>query len=161
VLAGFFSKEIARTRRRNVDVAFLCGLLHDIGKAVLLDNVDRTAAGGEVTVAEPELLAALHEHHVPAGVMLANRWKLPEQIAEAMHCHHEPATAARFQDLALTVAFADALAHHTSPNVFAEPLTEEGLRRHPALAGLNLYPDQVTELLAQKAKALAVAEGMR
>ncbi|MBL8728379.1 MAG: HDOD domain-containing protein [Planctomycetes bacterium] len=161
VLAGFFSKEIARARRRNVDVAFLCGLLHDIGKAVLLDNVDRAAAGGELSVGEPGLLAAVHEHHVAAGVVLANRWKLPEQIAEAMQCHHEPDSASRFRDLALTVAFADVLAHHTAPNLFAEPLAEEALRRHPALAGLNLYPDQVTELLGLKQKALAVAEGMR
>jgi len=161
VLAGFFSKEIGRARRRNVDIAFLCGLLHDVGKAVLLDNVDRVAGDGEIHVAEAELLAAVHEQHVAAGVVLARKWKLPEQIAEAMQCHHEPGTSTRFQDLALTVAFADALAHHTSPNVFAESLTEDQLRCHPVLAGLNLYPDQVTQLLELKQKALDVAEGMR
>lgn len=161
VLAGFFSKEIARTRRRNVDVAFLCGLLHDVGKAVLLDNVDRVAAGGDVQVGEAELLAAMHEHHVAAGVVLAARWKLPDAIAEAMQCHHAPSTSSRFQDLALTVAFADVLAHHTGPSVFAEALTEAELRREPSLAGLNLYPDQVTQLLGLKEQAMAVAEGMR
>lgn len=161
VLAGFFSKEIARARRRNVDIAFLCGLLHDIGKAVLLDNVDRVAGGGEMQVGEADLLAALHEHHVEAGVLLARQWQLPEQIAEAMQCHHDPTTSARFRDLTLTVTFADALAHHTAPNVFAEPLTEAGLAKHPALAGLNLYPDQVQRLLDQKQRALDVAEGMR
>lgn len=161
VLTGFFSKEIARARRRNVDVAFLCGLLHDIGKAVLLDNVDRATSGGDLTFAPAELLAALHEQHVAAGTVLAERWKLPEQIAEAMRCHHEPLLATRFQDLASTVAFADVLAHHVAPNVFAEPPTEEQLRLHPTLAGLNLYPDQVAELLGLRSKALAVAEGMR
>jgi hypothetical protein len=45
--------------------------------------------------------------------------------------------------------------------VFAESLTEDRLRCHPALAGLNLYPDQVTQLLELKQKALDVAEGMR
>ena len=31
-----FAKEIARMRRANVESAFLCGLLHDIGKPVIL-----------------------------------------------------------------------------------------------------------------------------
>ena len=33
VLTAFFTKAIARVRRRNVEIAFLCGLLHDLGKA--------------------------------------------------------------------------------------------------------------------------------
>jgi putative nucleotidyltransferase with HDIG domain len=160
VLAGFFSKEIARSRRRNVEIAFLCGLLHDIGKAVLMDNVDRTL-GAEAGVDGPELLAALHEQHVAAGSVLATQWQLPEQVAEAMRCHHDPLAAARFQDLAATVAFADALSHHVAPNRFATPPTEDTLRRHATLPLLNLYPDQVAQLLGLRERALAVAEGMR
>src|SRR5689334_1155092 len=34
-----FGQEIARMRRWNVDEAFLCGLLHDIGRPVLLQTV--------------------------------------------------------------------------------------------------------------------------
>ena len=38
--SGGFAKEVARTRRVNVESAYLCGLLHGIGKPVVL----RTAA---------------------------------------------------------------------------------------------------------------------
>ncbi|MEN8165476.1 MAG: HDOD domain-containing protein, partial [Acidobacteriota bacterium] len=34
VLTAWFTKEIARAHGHNVEVAFLCGLLHDVGKAV-------------------------------------------------------------------------------------------------------------------------------
>ena len=34
-----YAKEIARLRRSNVEGAFLCGLLHDIGKPVLLQTL--------------------------------------------------------------------------------------------------------------------------
>src|SRR5262245_31222855 len=60
VMTAFFSKEIARTRRRSAEVAFLCGLLHDIGKAVLLANVDRRVTG---RVAMADLGAAMQRHH--------------------------------------------------------------------------------------------------
>lgn len=161
VLAGFFAKEIARQRRRSVDVAFLCGLLHDVGKAVLLDNVDRTAAGRGGGPDEGELMAALHEQHTAAGVVLAASWKLPEPITEAMRCHHAPTSSERFQELAETVAFADALAHLSAASAFAVPPSEAELRAHPALRVLNLYPDQVDALLAMRPRALQVAEGMR
>lgn len=160
VVTGFFAKEIARVRRRNVDVAFLCGLLHDAGKAVLLDNVD-LAGAGDAAIDEAVLVTALAEQHAAAGAVLASQWRLPEQIAEAMQFHHEPSRAQRFRDLAATVAFADALAHHTAPGPFAEPPTDAALRAHPALAVLNLYPDQVGGLLALEARALEVAEGLR
>ena len=34
--SGAFAKEIARVRRLNVESAFLCGLLHSVGKPALL-----------------------------------------------------------------------------------------------------------------------------
>ena len=35
--AGFFAKRIAKERRWNMEEAFLCGLLHGIGRPILLD----------------------------------------------------------------------------------------------------------------------------
>ena len=161
VLTGFYCKEIARQRRRNVEIAFLCGLLHDIGKAVLLNGLDRVVAKGDPPIPTSELLGAVDAQHVAAGALLAREWKLPDQIAEAMQCHHDPAAATRFQDLAMTVTFADLLSHHVAPSMLAEPPTEEQLQRHPVLAALNLYADQVGDLLRMKDRALLVTEGMR
>ena len=159
VLTGFFSKEIARARRRNVEIAFLCGLLHDVGKAVLLNSVE--LAGGGVEHARDELLAAVDEHHVAAGALLAREWRLAEQLVETIECHHDHGAAKRWQDLAMTVGYADLLAHHVAPSVLASPTSEAALRAHPVLAGLNLYSDQVTQLLGMKGQALQVVEGLR
>ena len=161
VLTGFFAKEIARLRRRNVEIAFLCGLLHDVGKAVLLDNADRAMGDGALRLPLDELLEVLHEHHVAAGTMLAREWRLADQFVEAIQCHHSTGEAKRFQDLAMTIGFADVLAHHTAASVFAAAPLEEELRSHPLLEALDLYPDQVTTLLAMKGQALAVTESLR
>jgi putative nucleotidyltransferase with HDIG domain len=161
VLAGFYTKEIARMRRRNVEIAFLCGLLHDLGKAVLLNNVDRVVGKGDLEIPIGYLLHAVDEQHVQAGTLLAAEWKLPEQIAEAVLFHHDYSLAQRFQDMAMTVCLADLLSHHIAPGPFCEPPTEDALKAHPVLAGLNIYPDQLDELLAKRDRALLVTEGLR
>ncbi|MCA8974995.1 MAG: HDOD domain-containing protein [Planctomycetes bacterium] len=161
VLTGFFTKEIARMRRRNVEIAFLCGLLHDVGKAVLLDNIDRVLGKRELKIPVPDMLAAIEEQHIPAGRMLSIEWKLPDQIAESIEHHHDFESAERFQDMAMTVCLADLLSHVIVPNVFYTELSADDLRAHPVLAGLNMYSDQVDELLALKERALAVTEGMQ
>lgn len=161
VLTGYYTKEIARLRRRNVEIAFLCGLLHDLGKAVLLNNVDRVAGKAELAIPVDQLLAAVDEQHVHAGVLLASEWKLPAQIAEAVQCHHDYAAAKHFQDMAMTVCLADLLSHHIAPGPFCPPPTEEALKGHTVLVGLNLYPDQLQELLDKRERALLVTEGMQ
>ncbi len=161
LLAGFFTKEIARLGRRNVEVAFLCGLLHDVGKAVLLGSVDQVIGKGEAMPSVGDVLTAVHEQHVAAGCLLAAEWKLPEQIGEAIRGHHEPAKAKHFPELTMTVALADALAHHVAPSVLAPPVGEQELRQHEALDVLNVYPDQLDALLALRDRALHVTEGMR
>lgn len=159
VLTGFFTKEIARMRRRNVEIAFLCGLLHDVGKALLLNNVDK--AGGSTSMPVADLHHAVHEHHVAAGVLLAEQWKLPDQVKESIACHHNLGEAQNFADMSMMVCLADQLSHVCVPAALAESITEDELRAHPVLVGLNLYRDQADELLGMKERALEVTESMR
>ena len=161
VLTGFYTKEIARLQRRNVEIAFLCGLLHDLGKAVLLNSVDRVLGKEQMAVPVAELLQAVHEQRVPAGALLASAWQLPPQVAEAIACHHEPMQAKSYADMAMAVCLADQLSHFLLPSEFAAAPTEAELRGHEVLVGLNLYPDQLEQLIGLKEKALSVVEGMR
>jgi putative nucleotidyltransferase with HDIG domain len=161
VLTAYFTKEIARMHRRNAETAFLCGLLHDVGKAVLLDNIDRLVGKRELKIPEADMLAAIAEQHVAGGQMLSSEWKLPDQVAEAIAHHHDYDGAAHFRDLAMTVFLADKISHLVAPSVFAPPLAADDVRALPVLADLNMYSDQVDELLAQSERALLVTEGLQ
>jgi putative nucleotidyltransferase with HDIG domain len=93
---GVASAALAGAQRLGIagDDAHLAGLLHDVGKLVLplafgevaCDEIAREfPGGGERALAEREVLGV---DHAIAGGLLAERWNLPEGVAEAIALHH-------------------------------------------------------------------------
>lgn len=79
--------------------AFLCGLLHDLGKIALAAGFPRTY-DRIVQKADMSLLAIADVErqvfgldHTVAGRRLAAHWKLPTMIEECVWLHHQPAGA--------------------------------------------------------------------
>lgn len=159
VVTGFFTKEIARLRQRDVEIAFLCGLLHDVGKPMLLATAERLLRAAAVD--SDALAAALHEHHAAAGVALAQQWRLPDQIVECIHHHHAWEQAQRFPELTMTVHLADLLAHAVAGGQPGEAPAAASIRWHPVLARLDLDPGQLVQLGARGEEARLFAAGMR
>ncbi len=95
--------------------AFTVGLLHDIGKLVLAQLDEETARAVEqrAAVCGTPLVEAewdvLGTDHAEAGFLLAERWGLPEIIADVVRWHHRPQKSE--EALALLVFLANELAH--------------------------------------------------
>jgi HD-like signal output (HDOD) protein len=71
--------------------AHLAGLLHDIGKWLLLASLSRLGddghRGGELGAGlVEEVMASMH---VELGLRLLREWQLPDELAGAVGCHHE------------------------------------------------------------------------
>lgn len=101
------------------ETAFSAGLLHDIGKAVILcyagdehQKIQRQLAetGGVDRLAE---VAVMGLNHCQIGSYLAHHWKLPVEVLEAISFHHTPGTASDNATYAAVVHLADFLAHLT------------------------------------------------
>lgn len=110
------ARSLARRLRFNQDVAFTAGLLHDIGRLVLVTG--HPQAYGEVLAwrsrHDGELLeaerAVLGIDHVDAGVALAGHWNFSDTMRQAIAYHHAPETpGAGF--LAAIVHVANAVVH--------------------------------------------------
>lgn len=94
------------------DLGFLAGLVHDVGRAVLL------LAAGEARRAEPGLRPdagvlerAGGELHPVLGALVTRSWQLAEEVSDAIRWHHEPDGAPeRARPVARLVRAADALA---------------------------------------------------
>jgi putative nucleotidyltransferase with HDIG domain len=73
------------------DEAFLCGMLHDVGKVVFATRAvpmpDGTPASDE------QALAQMDTHHAEVGAYLLGLWGFPNSIIEAVAFHHAPSQA--------------------------------------------------------------------
>lgn len=140
--AAIFAQEIARARRLNVEDAFLCGLLHDIGRPVLLQAIVDYQHTNRVLVEREEVLQAIESHRATVGGNLINLWKLPQRIAHAVlqqNSNNTESSDDTANILQLAITFTNA---YFAP----EEVPMESLLSHPTVDSLNLYPDQLEEV---------------
>lgn len=155
-MAGVYAKEIARLRRFNVEGAFSCGLMHDIGKPVVMQAfLDILGEMTEKKVPFKLLESAMDAFHGHVGGLLVEKWSLPPWVKAAIIHHHEPASAPEYREDVLCTHLADLLAHWAT----AGELTEDDFDFElPVLGELGLYRDDLEFLLARRSEVLEVAD---
>lgn len=79
---------IADHARGDVDEAFLCGLLHDIGKLVILKTAHQHQKKHGVTIEPDDLQNALTEHHALCGALALGFWNVPDEVRHVVQYHH-------------------------------------------------------------------------
>lgn len=145
---GLVAKEIARIGRRNVEAAFLCGLLHDFGAVVVLRTALLEAKAQGKVIGRAEIEGLMAELGPDVGVRLAELWDLPMRVQAAIRHHRAFALAEEHVNDAALTALARAAAEH-----FLDPATDaKAVRAHDAVAHLNLYDDELDALLATREK---------
>ena len=140
-----FAQEIARAKRWNVEEAFLAGLLHDIGKPVLLQAVVDLSRELDCRLPKAHALALVTSAHERAGSRLVTRWELPPRVADAVLHHHRHMAHAQGGPLFAVVGLADELAHFA---LCDGTVDEQMLRDSPRIGTLHLYPEEMTALVA-------------
>ncbi|MCR9140871.1 MAG: HDOD domain-containing protein [bacterium] len=103
---GYFSRSLARRHERAklADNAYVAGLLHDIGKVVLLTATKNKKDLEHISqdrdfrdrVRLEEL--ACGASHALIGALLAHKWNFPDILKLAIEYHHSPARAALLTD---------------------------------------------------------------
>ncbi|WP_420476230.1 HDOD domain-containing protein [Noviherbaspirillum sp. ST9] len=113
---GLWAKMLARQLKLNQDYAFVCGLLHDIGRLVLVTRFPEQYAAAmryrtqkDCYVIEAER-AVLEMDHAAVGRALADYWKFPVIMQKAIADHHEP-QGEDLRDVPAVVHIAEATVH--------------------------------------------------
>lgn len=146
---GLAAREIsAALGMRAGEETFLCGLLHDIGKLLLLrHDVDLYK---EVAAVEDDQLRLEREaelygfNHAQIGALAALRWNLPDTISHVINHHHWPSEAGHSIFIVRAIAVADELAH--AVGVPEDEAARERLLASESVAALRLTEAQLREV---------------
>ena len=151
--AAIICQEIARCRRKNVEDAFLCGLLHDIGRPVLLQAVAEWQKQKRVRFDREELMAAVEQHRTEVGSDLVREWQLPERIAETVAgqaCIDKSQTTDTTRLLELGCCLVEVL--------FGSERSLDDVQQLAIVEQLNLYPEELAEILSKSEDLLSGVE---
>ncbi len=129
--------------RNNVEDAFLCGLLHDVGRPVLLQALVTQLKDAKLNADREAVLALVAELHEAAGSALAKAWALPDTVVTALAKHHAPKPELELP--VRIVALADRFAHLALEG--GPGLSCEAVAGHPSLAALEIYPDVLDKIV--------------
>jgi len=150
-----YAREIARMLRRNVEAAFLCGLLHDVARPVVLQaTLDTLAHRSKEALPAAFLEATMDELHEQVGARMVGTWKLAEWTVAVVAHHHDPEKAEPHEEQAHITWLADRLAHWAVGPDGPEAFQGDD----PVIDRLNLYPEDLDALLAYRGKALEFSE---
>ena len=151
---GLWAKEIARLRRKNVETAYLCGLLNAVGTPVL---VNRASLFPQLP-SEQELDLLVQQLGAAAGVALARSWKLPEPVATSIEYTDDFVGAGETGDIVAMVVAAKTF-YWAQPDA-GGTLDVATLVQQSALQFLNLYPEDVERLLSLRDQVEAEMDAM-
>jgi putative nucleotidyltransferase with HDIG domain len=151
IQCGLAARRIAkRVRYGDPEEAFVGGLLHDLGKVVILlklpdeyRRIHRMQAGGLAgSAAERSVLGF---DHAKVGKLLLKEWKLPPSLIACVRFHHLPREAGEYESLAHVIALGNQLAHACEA-VDQGRGCEVGDDVVAVLERLGLSPDDLREL---------------
>lgn len=100
---------------RGTEEVFICGLLHDIGKILLLRS---DFEGYKVLLAEDNESLMLQAEvatygydHAQTGSLVASRWGLPDGVCHTILNHHNPSQSQQFAVVAHLISAADMISN--------------------------------------------------
>jgi putative nucleotidyltransferase with HDIG domain len=151
----------SRVKDLTPDELYTCGLLHDIGKVVMLDTVGteymavvRTAERQQIPMVQAERLQLGYDH-TDIGAIIATCWSLPIPVAAAIEFHHGPQDAVEGSAVVALVAAANRIVHRVIEGDTAAAIREIDA---PTAAFLGLAPADVAEVVAYLADQHTLVE---
>ncbi|MBM3818175.1 MAG: HDOD domain-containing protein [Acidimicrobiia bacterium] len=102
---------IAENAGEHPPEAFLYGLLHDVGKLLVIKLARQAERYGVVPPAEEDLVEVMGEQHAELGGYLLRQWGLPARLHDAVVFHHAPEQAVDRPQAAAVNYAANRLAH--------------------------------------------------
>lgn len=155
------AKHSTRTLTLRPEELYVCGLLHDIGQVVLLDQLgedylDVVGAARVLSLPIQQVeLQMLGLDHNQVGALVAEYWSLPPQVVQAIRYHHGPRERVQGDPVVCLVAHANLIATRIAAgNPAAAALALDA----QTVAFLGLRPDDAARIVDDLSAGLAQVE---
>jgi len=141
---GYCAEQIARKiALSSSEDYFTMGLLHDIGKLLLL-SILQDLARNRALPSQEEIDEILTLHHAVFGAELLKRWNFPLPFIEIAFFHHDMDYLRQCAKGLLVVGFANLLVHKIGDS--SDPFDDPDLTAFGVM--LNLQPEDMKPILA-------------
>lgn len=135
---AYLARLVAELSGVDPDEAFMHGLLHDIGKLLLMKlSSDFVRFGGALPPKE-EMDRVVADRHAALGADVLSRWQLPAQLQEPVMFHHNPDGASAYRRYAEVTYVANRLSHRYGFGCPADNPDEGDLVADPVCARLGV-----------------------
>lgn len=141
---SLWSKEIARHCRSNVEVAFLAGLLHSIGRPAILQVILDLAKQKQIKLTPDDVHQLEQTYCQQITDNVVTKWKMPQLVIDAIRWQSGGDDASTAAKVAAVVSTSAAFSVYM---LESDKIDKESLYALPALTTLNLYQDEVESLL--------------
>lgn len=154
---SLWSKEIARQCRSNVEVAFLAGLLHSIGRPAVLQTILELAHSQNITLSNNEIHQLENTYCQQVSQAVVNKWQMPTLVIEAVTSYTDHRSSLAVENHAAQIIAGSKFATNM---LDPESFNKEVLLALPVFETLNLYQDEVEKLLEKTDAVTARLEGL-
>ncbi|MGE0591286.1 MAG: HDOD domain-containing protein [Vicinamibacterales bacterium] len=144
---GMVARLVAPLAAMDPDEAFVLGLIHDIGKLLLLKLRAEHVRRAHATPAASEVARVVAERHAEVGGLAMQYWGLPGALRDPIRWHHDPLEATANQEAAALAYTANQLSHLFGFGVPARDAV--AILDDPICLTLGVTPDWLTDVTAR------------
>lgn len=155
---GLWGKEVARISKKNVEAAFLCGLLHSIGCPVILQIIYEYGVKQGISISDEEAFKLEQLFKLKFGKVIVQKWGMPNIVQESVRHYQHYDEAKQYRDQAMVTHAAAILA---TAMLSTEDREMEDLFNDSVFADLNLYDDDLEAIQNQFDKVSTALGAMR
>lgn len=152
---ALLSRAISPIARVEREQAFLCGLMIDFGKSVLLSLIQELIHKQQEYQTTPKAVIdyLIETYHPKVGSVVGEKWNLPPAVLEAISCHHALVADSTYIRYVAVASLADAVLTELSEEVAPEDKSRSNRRtidewvRNPAAQMLSLNAELMQRIL--------------
>lgn len=158
---ALWAKEVARACRHNVEAAFLAGLLHDIGRPVVIQSALSIAQKTQTILTKEELCILEDTYQSPIGIRVIELWKMPSSVQNAVRYFDDYTAPHPSHNQTLSIVAGSLFTRHVMGETEeCDTLSRNDLFNHPVFPALNLYPDELEKLIEKIDNIRSAMEAM-